>query len=78
MSRKRCKYKGSVKSLIITLLIIAAGFMVNLGGRLLEGSAYPRAYTEAVEQYAEEYGLTRKAECEPMQFHPWAQSGLCR
>lgn len=58
MSRKRCKYKGIAKSLIITLLIIAAGFMVNLGGRLLEGSAYPRAYTEAVEQYAEEYGLT--------------------
>ena len=55
MSQKSFRTEGIIKTVIITALIICAGFLVNLGGRYLEKVSLPREHIEIVEKYAKEY-----------------------
>lgn len=57
MSLKRSEIGNILLTLLLTVLIIAAGFGVNFAGKAILKASYPQKYCEAVESCAAEYGI---------------------
>ena len=57
-AKKRSRFSVCVEIVMLAALIVGAFFLLRTGYRRYMLKAYPMLYTEAVQRYADEYGIT--------------------
>ena len=57
-AKKRSRFSVCVEIFLLAALIVGAFFLLRTGYRRYMRKAYPMLYTESVQRYADEYGIT--------------------